>query len=123
MLYSKRSLCWVKPMLLGRILLNLLGVLGSSIIAAPLADSTSVDLGISSWTAAGAGGSVFSTVIFLFADGVRCDGCRPPTRSISRVARSRQPCRWRSSGWAECFSSLQAWRSASWVCTPSSCKN
>ncbi|CAG9571210.1 conserved hypothetical protein [Leishmania major strain Friedlin] len=65
MAHSKRSLCWVKPMLLGCTLLNLLGVLGSSILAAPLADGTSVDLGISSWTAFSASGVVFSTVVFL----------------------------------------------------------
>ncbi|KAG5483286.1 hypothetical protein LSCM1_04828 [Leishmania martiniquensis] len=52
-------------MLLGCVLMNLLGVLGSSIIAAPLTDGASVDLGISSWTAFSASGLVFSTVVFL----------------------------------------------------------
>ncbi|KAG5505074.1 hypothetical protein JIQ42_04260 [Leishmania sp. Namibia] len=85
MLHSKRSLCWVKPMLLWRILLNLLGVFGSSIIAAPLADGTSVDLGISSWTAVSASGLVFSTVVLLFADGVWCDG-RWPQRGRSAAS-------------------------------------
>lgn len=65
MLHSKRSLCWVKPVLLGSILLHMLGVLGASILVAPLSDGTSVDLGISSWTAFSAGGLVFSTAVFL----------------------------------------------------------
>ncbi|KPI84052.1 hypothetical protein ABL78_6897 [Leptomonas seymouri] len=63
--YSKRSLCWVKPLLLGSILLNMLGVLGASILAAPLTDGTSVDLGISSWTAFSASGLVFATALYL----------------------------------------------------------
>jgi Ca2+:H+ antiporter len=63
--YSRRSLCWVKPLLQGSILLNMLGVLGASILMAPLTDGTSVDLGISSWTAFSAGGLVFSTAVFL----------------------------------------------------------
>lgn len=65
MAHSKRSLCWMKPMLQGCILLNLLGVLGTSILSAPLTDGTSVDLGISSWTAFSPSGLVFSTVVFL----------------------------------------------------------
>lgn len=65
LVYSKRTLCWVKPMLLGSILLNMLGVLGASILAAPLTDGTSVDLGISAWTAFSASGLVFSTAVFL----------------------------------------------------------
>ncbi|KAG5483700.1 hypothetical protein LSCM4_04852 [Leishmania orientalis] len=85
MLHSQRLLCWVKPILLGRILLNLLSVLGSSIIAAPLADGTFVDLGISFWTAVSASGLVFSTVIFLFAGGVRCEG-RWPQRGRSAAS-------------------------------------
>ncbi|KAG5509362.1 hypothetical protein JKF63_06672 [Porcisia hertigi] len=65
MAHSKRTLCWVKPMLLGCVLVNQLGVLGSSILAAPLTDGNFVDIGISSWTAFSASGLVFSTVVFL----------------------------------------------------------
>ncbi|KPA77178.1 hypothetical protein ABB37_07097 [Leptomonas pyrrhocoris] len=65
MSYSKQSLCWVKPLLQGSILLNMLGVLGVSILTAPLTDGTSVDLGISSWTAFSASGLVFATTVFV----------------------------------------------------------
>ncbi|KAK7195992.1 Sodium/calcium exchanger protein [Novymonas esmeraldas] len=65
MAHSEKSLCWVKPVLLGCILLHLLGVLGASVLAAPLVDGTSVDLGISSWTAFSPSGLVFASAVFL----------------------------------------------------------
>lgn len=60
---TPHTMCWIKSLVLGCILVNLLAVLGGAIVMAPLGDERIGGFGMSTWTIFSTG-LVFSSVVF-----------------------------------------------------------